>query len=113
MHLALCYNPAFKQIEWVYCVFNNDLPSLQDESVKQTAQLMYQTALLESGFQLSDSKDFASRIYNTVKSGLNISPDAGVEEEDEAEEIEAENDTKEAAATPKAEDEADIVKDEL
>ncbi|KAF3446793.1 hypothetical protein FNV43_RR11973 [Rhamnella rubrinervis] len=85
----------------------------EDESIKQTAQLMYQTALLESGFQLSDSKDFASRIYNTVKSGLNISPDAAVEEEDEAEEIEAESDTKEAAATPKAEDEADAVKDEL
>jgi heat shock protein beta len=79
----------------------------EDDRIKQTAQLIYQTALLESGFQLSDSKDFASRIYNTVKSGLDISPDAAVEDEDEAEEIEAESDT------TKAEDEADAVKDEL
>lgn len=74
---------------------------------------MYQTALMESGFILPDSKDFASRVYNTVKSGLNISPDAVVEEEDDAEEVEAESVTKDAAATPEAEEEADTLKDEL
>lgn len=84
----------------------------QDESVKQTAQLIYQTALMESGFNLNDPKDFASHIYSSVKSSLNISPDATVEEDDDVEENEGESDTKEAAATPKAE-EADDVKDEL
>lgn len=74
---------------------------------------MYQTALMESGFTLPDSKDFASRIYNTVKSGLNISPDAVVEEEDDAGEVEAESVTEDAAATPRAEEEADTLKDEL
>ncbi|XP_030541425.1 endoplasmin homolog isoform X2 [Rhodamnia argentea] len=71
----------------------------EDESVKNTAQLMYQTALMESGFMLSDPKDFASRIYDSVKSGLNISPDAAVEEEDDAEE--AETESEEASAPPK------------
>ncbi|XP_041021405.1 endoplasmin homolog [Juglans microcarpa x Juglans regia] len=92
----------------------------EDESVKQTAYLIYQTALMESGFTLSDPKDFASRIYSSVKSSLNISPDAAVEEEDDAEEVETETDSKEAAATPKAEavkDDADsepsFDKDEL
>ncbi|GMH03277.1 hypothetical protein Nepgr_005116 [Nepenthes gracilis] len=66
----------------------------EDESVKQTAVLMYQTALMESGFMLDDPKDFASRIYSSVKTSLNISPDAAVEEEDEAEEPEAETETK-------------------
>ncbi|XP_015884861.1 endoplasmin homolog [Ziziphus jujuba] len=84
----------------------------EDESVKQTAQLIYQTALMESGFNLNDPKDFASHIYSSVKSSLNISPDATVEEDDDVEENEGESDTKEAAATPKAE-EADDVKDEL
>ncbi|NP_001312910.1 endoplasmin homolog precursor [Nicotiana tabacum] len=70
----------------------------EDESVKQTAQLMYQTALLESGFLLNDPKDFASRIYSSVKSSLNVSPDATVEEEEDIEEPEAETDDKEAAA---------------
>lgn len=82
----------------------------EDENVKQTAQLVYQTALLESGFTLTEPKDFASRIYNSVKSSLNISPDAAVEEEDETEEVEAE--TKEAAASTD-ETEASDVKDEL
>ncbi|KAI6687647.1 hypothetical protein NL676_024475 [Syzygium grande] len=79
----------------------------EDESVKNTAQLMYQTALMESGFMLSDPKDFASRIYDSVKSGLSISPDASVEEDDDAEE--AETESKEASATPK--DEADATED--
>lgn len=91
------------------------LPS-QDESVKQTAKLMYQTALFESGFLLDDPKDFASRIYGSVKSSLNISPEAGVEEEDDAEEVEADTEVKEDASTPKVEpetnDDADV-KDEL
>lgn len=76
--------------------------------MKQTAQLMYQTALLESGFLLNDPKDFASRIYSSVKSSLNVSPDAAVEEEEDVEEPEAETDDKEAAAK----DDSDA-KDEL
>ncbi|CAH8391754.1 unnamed protein product [Eruca vesicaria subsp. sativa] len=60
----------------------------KDERMKETAQLMYQTALIESGFILNDPKDFAGRIYNSVKSSLKISPDAVAEEEVEAEETE-------------------------
>lgn len=71
---------------------------------------MYQTALMESGFLQNDPKDFASRIYDSVKSSLNISPDATVEEEDDVEEAEAETDTKEAKDE---ETTASEVKDEL
>ena len=88
----------------------------QDAGVKQTAQLMYQTALMESGFMLSDPKDFASRIYESVKTSLSISPDAAVEEEDDVEEAEPESETKEAASS-KADTDEDYetsdVKDEL
>ncbi|GMP44706.1 hypothetical protein CsSME_00013516 [Camellia sinensis var. sinensis] len=81
----------------------------EDASVKQTAQLMYQTALMESGFVNNDPKDFASRIYDSVKASLNISPDTAVEEEDDVEEPEAESETKEeaAAAFDSKADEAD------
>lgn len=82
--------------------------NLQDESVKQTARLMYQTALFESGFMLDDPKDFASRVYNSVKSSLNISPDATVDEENEAEEVETEK--KEDSTKTETNDD---VKDEL
>ncbi|KAL9238153.1 hypothetical protein vseg_012619 [Gypsophila vaccaria] len=88
----------------------------EDDNVKQTARLMYQTALFESGFLLDDPKDFASRVYDSVKSSLNISPDAAVEEEDDTEEIESE--TKSETETETKEDsstnvEDDGVKDEL
>lgn len=91
----------------------------EDVTVKQTAQLIYQTALMESGFVLNDPKDFASRIYESVKSSLDISPDAAVEEEDYSEEVvEVESETKEASSSSKAEAEGDIeepsdFKDEL
>ncbi|XP_015073391.1 endoplasmin homolog [Solanum pennellii] len=81
----------------------------EDESVKLTAKLIYQTALMESGFDLSDPKDFASHIYSSVKSSLNISPDATVEEEeDEAEEPETETKAEEESASEESE-----LKDEL
>ncbi|KAF2324699.1 hypothetical protein GH714_016372 [Hevea brasiliensis] len=87
----------------------------EDGNVKQTAQLIYQTALMESGFMLQDPKDFASRIYSSVKSSLNISPDANVEEEDDVDENEAESETKEAVDTSKddVDTESSAVKDEL
>ncbi|MQM09495.1 hypothetical protein Taro_042370 [Colocasia esculenta] len=89
----------------------------KDEGAKQAAQLMYQTALMESGFMLSDPQDFASRIYTSVKSSLNISPDAAVEEEDDAEEAEAEeklSETKDADDSIKEEvASGSSVKDEL
>ncbi|XP_039000345.1 endoplasmin homolog [Hibiscus syriacus] len=77
----------------------------EDEGVKQTAQLIYQTALMESGFNLPDPKDFASRIYSSVRSSLDISPDATVEEEDDVEETETED-----AGSPKGE--AETAKDD-
>ncbi|CAA2958316.1 endoplasmin homolog [Olea europaea subsp. europaea] len=93
----------------------------EDENVKQTARLIYQTALMESGFILNDPKDFASRIYSSVKSSLNISPDAPVEEEDDVEEVETESSTNDAESSSKTEDaptddadtEPSAVKDEL
>ena len=56
---------------------------LQDATAQQTAKLIYQTALLESGFLLEDPKEFASRIYSVMRTNLNVSPDATVEEEEE------------------------------
>lgn len=68
--------------------------SPEDENIKQTARLIYQTALMESGFILNDPKEFASSIYSTIKTTLNVNPDATVEEDDETEE-EVEVETKE------------------
>ncbi|KAL5706489.1 heat shock protein 90 [Ranunculus cassubicifolius] len=87
----------------------------EDERVKQTAKLMYQTALMESGFVLNDPKEFASSIYDSVKASLNVSPDAVAEEEEEAEEeAAAEVDESESKATKSEEEyESEPSKDEL
>lgn len=70
---------------------------LQDDSAKQAAKLVYETALLESGFVLEDPKDFAARLYSVIKANLNVSPDAVVEEDEEVEE-ETEKDRSDNAA---------------
>ncbi|KAK8946773.1 hypothetical protein KSP39_PZI006958 [Platanthera zijinensis] len=62
----------------------------EEESLKQTARLIYTTALMESGFTLPDPKEFANSIYGSVKKSLDISPEAAVDEEEEMEEAEAE-----------------------
>ncbi|CAD5188940.1 unnamed protein product [Musa acuminata subsp. malaccensis] len=84
----------------------------KDEGLKHTARLIYQTALMESGFILNDPKDFASSIYKSVQKSLDISPDATVEEEDEVEEVEVEEKESTAKAEPEDADES-FVKDEL
>lgn len=64
---------------------------IKDEVAKQAAALLYETALLESGFTLENPKIFASRIHSIIKSNLNVDPDAQVEEE--ADEVNKDGDT--------------------
>ncbi|MCO5564377.1 hypothetical protein L7F22_018037 [Adiantum nelumboides] len=66
-----------------------------DKSVKDLVLLLYETALLTSGFSLEDPNTFGNRIHRMLKLGLSIEDNAGVSTEvDEemagAEEAEAE-----------------------
>lgn len=82
--------------------------------MKQTAKLIYQTALMESGFILENPKDFASRIYDSVKASLDISPDATVEEEEvEVEEEEPAAKESDSSSASKEEDEVDKEEDKV
>merc|ERR1711871_934236 len=69
--------------------------SPEDEDTKDLANLLHDTALLNSGFQMEDTKGFASRMYKLFKAGLSLesldlAPEIEVPEEEEETEEEGE-----------------------
>jgi len=66
-----------------------------DKSLIDLANLLYDSALLQSGFSMRDTNDFATRIHRVVSVGLAIDPSAVAEEEPaEAEEAPAADEKK-------------------
>lgn len=65
----------------------------EDDDTKDLANLLHDTALLNSGFQMEDTKGFANRMYKLFKAGLSLesldlAPEIEVPEEEEAAEEE-------------------------
>ena len=56
------------------CAAQHDADA-EGEQPKLLAKLLYETALLESGFQLADNKAFNQRVYSLVKDVLDIKKD--------------------------------------
>lgn len=53
-----------------------------DEGAKATARLLWDTALLESGFVPEDTKAFANRVLGVMKQSLSIAEDDGLTDEE-------------------------------
>merc|ERR1719258_102062 len=89
----------------------------EDKAALDTAQVLFQTALIESGYDIADPTALVNRVYRLMSKELGVDPDAPLkevevpEEEEEAEEEEAEEDA-EASSDDNEEKEDDPEKEE-
>merc|ERR1711915_1027056 len=64
----------------------------EDAAAMDTAQVLFQTALIESGYEIADPSALVNRVYRLMSKELGVDPDAPLkevevpEEEEEAEE---------------------------
>merc|ERR1712188_336865 len=65
----------------------------EDKAAKDTAQVLFQTALIESGFDIADASALVNRVYRLMSKELGVDPDAPLEEIAEEAEEEAEEET--------------------
>merc|ERR1712228_848444 len=70
----------------------------EDKAAKDTAQVLFQTALIESGYEIADPSALVNRVYRLMSKELGVDPDAPlkeveVPEGEEAEEEEEKDDS--------------------
>merc|ERR1712057_100737 len=67
-----------------------------DKAALDTAQVLFQTALIESGYEIADPSALVNRVYRLMSKELGVDPDALLKEVEvpEGEEEEAEDDDK-------------------
>ncbi|KAK9975771.1 hypothetical protein ABG768_021004 [Culter alburnus] len=89
----------------------------EDQTAADLAVVLFETATLRSGYQLSDTKAYGDRIERMLRLSMNVDLDAQVEEEPEdepEEQTEEAEDEEEVQADEEAEEESDTTgKDEL
>merc|ERR1711870_98591 len=67
----------------------------EDKAAKDTAQVLFQTALIESGYEIADPSALVNRVYRLMSKELGVDPDAPLKEIEVPEEEEAEEEDKE------------------
>merc|ERR1711953_700121 len=88
----------------------------EDKAAMDTAQVLFQTALIESGYEIADPSALVNRVYRLMSKELGVDPDAPLKEVEvpEGEEEEAEEDDKEEDDSEDEKDEeGDEKKEEL
>merc|ERR1712093_221859 len=82
----------------------------EDKAGVDTAQVLFQTALIESGYEIADPSALVNRVYRLMSKELGVDPDAPMKEVEvpEGEEEEAEDDDKDDSSdSDDGEDEKD------
>merc|ERR1712012_987044 len=82
----------------------------EDPAAKDTAQVLFQTALIESGYELADASALVNRVYRLMSKELGVDPDAPLKEvevPEEEEEAEEEEDDKEEEEKEESDESSD------
>merc|ERR1712187_793591 len=68
----------------------------EDKPAMDTAQVLFQTALIESGYEIADPSALVNRVYRLMSKELGVDPDAPIKEVEvpEGEEEEADDEDK-------------------
>merc|ERR1712056_87151 len=86
----------------------------QDTAALDTAQMLFQTALIESGYEIADPSALVNRVYRLMSKELGVDPDAPLKEvEVPEEEEEAEEEKDEGDETDEKDEEDGAKKEEL
>merc|ERR1719253_587124 len=75
-----------------------------DAAALDSAQVLFQTALIESGFEIADPSALVNRVYRLMSKELGVDPDAPIKEVEVPEEEEEEAEEEEAAESDEASD---------
>merc|ERR1712060_475860 len=67
----------------------------EDSAALDTAQVLFQTALVESGYEIADPSALVNRVYRLMSKEIGVDPDAPLKEVEVPEEEEAEEEDKE------------------
>merc|ERR1712050_759526 len=86
-----------------------------DKAALDTAQVLFQTALIESGYEIADPTALVNRVYRLMSKELGVDPDAPLkevevpegEEEEEAEEEDDKDDSDESDDAEESDDKAE------
>merc|ERR1712203_467590 len=84
----------------------------EDAAALDTAQVLFQTALVESGYEIADPSALVNRVYRLMSKELGVDPDAPIKEVEVPEEEEAEEEDKDDDKDDGEGDDADGEKDE-
>merc|ERR1719201_1433642 len=93
----------------------------ENPAALDTAQVLFQTALIESGYEIADPSALVNRVYRLMSKELGVDPDAPLkeievpegEEEEEAEEEEEKDDDESKDEAEEAKVDGDEKKEEL
>merc|ERR1711953_579495 len=86
--------------------------SKEDAAALDTAQVLFQTAILESGYEIADPSSLVNRVYRLMSKELGVDPDAPLKEVEVPEDEEAEEEEKDEGGDDKEEEEGEKEEDE-